>query len=46
MGKKATVNRLLWDLGWHGSDRAKTATPTAGTTEDEWIGCKDCGHVD
>ena len=45
MGKLATMNRLLWDRGWHGGNRTKTTCP-AGATEEEWISCGDCGQPD
>jgi hypothetical protein len=45
MGKMATVNRLIWDRGWHGGNRAKTICP-AGTTEEEWVSCGECGKPD
>jgi len=35
MGKKATINRLIWDKGWHGGNRAKSITPKH-TTEEAW----------
>jgi hypothetical protein len=45
MGKMATVNRLIWDRGWHGGNRAKTICP-AETTKEEWISCGECGKPD
>jgi hypothetical protein len=27
MGKQATINRLIWDKGWHRGNRAKSITP-------------------
>ena len=45
MGKHATINRLIWDKGWHGSNRAKATTPSH-LAEDAWIGCGDCGKTD
>ena len=45
MGKMATINRLIWDKGWHGGNRAKTMTPTH-LSDEAWIGCGDCGMPD
>jgi exonuclease III len=45
MGKMANLNRLIWDRGWHGGNRAKTTSPM-GTTQEEWISCGDCGLPD
>ena len=45
MGKQATINRLIWDKGWHGGNRAKSVTPSH-TTKETWIGCGDCGMTD
>ena len=45
MGKLATINRLIWDKGWHGGNRAKTTTPTH-LSDEAWIGCGDCGMPD
>jgi len=45
MGKQATINRLIWDKGWHGGNRAKSIIPNH-TTEAAWIGCGDCGKTD
>jgi exonuclease III len=45
MGKQATINRLIWDKGWHGGNRAKATTPSH-LAEDAWIGCGDCGKTD
>ena len=45
LGKLATINRLIWDRGWHGGNRAKSSTP-AEATEAEWVGCGDCGAPD
>ena len=45
MGKLATINRLIWDKGWHGGNRAKTMTPTH-LSDEAWIGCGDCGMPD
>jgi len=45
MGKQATINRLIWDKGWHGGNRAKATAPSH-LAEDTWIGCGDCGKAD
>jgi hypothetical protein len=45
MGKQATINRLIWDKGWHGGNRAKATTPSH-LAEDAWVGCGDCGKAD
>ena len=45
MGKLATINRIIWDKGWHGGNRAKTTTP-ANLSDEAWIGCGDCGMPD
>jgi hypothetical protein len=45
LGKLATINRLIWDRGWHGGNRAKTEAP-AEVSEVEWVGCGDCGAPD
>lgn len=43
--QRATLNRLLYDKGWHGGNRAKAKCPDQHTQE-EWIGCDDCGQPD
>jgi len=45
MGKQATINRLIWDKGWQGGNRAKVTT-LSHLAEDVWIGCGDCGKTD
>jgi hypothetical protein len=45
LGKLATINRLIWDRGWHGGNRSKTKAP-AEISEVEWVGCGDCGAPD
>jgi len=45
MGRQATINRLIWDKGWHGGNRAK-ASAHLHLAEDVWIGCGDCGKAD
>jgi exonuclease III len=45
MGKLATINRLIWDRGWHGGNRAKATAPEE-VAEAEWVSCGDCGAPD
>ena len=43
--KRASINRFIYDKGWHGGNRAK-ATCLSDKDREEWIGCGDCGHPD
>ena len=45
LSKRASVNRLIYDKGWHGGNRAKAKCPSDKERE-EWIGCGDCGYPD
>ena len=45
LSKRASINRLIYDKGWHGGNRAKAKCPSDKEIE-EWIGCGDCGLPD
>jgi hypothetical protein len=42
---KAYAHRMVYDKGWHGGNRGKTAAPTTHTQE-EWTACGLCGLQD
>lgn len=45
MGKLATINRIIWDSGWHGGNRAK-ALCLSESDQADWIGLGACGLPD